>query len=238
VPLGDFLHALVAIDGEHERSYVSAHHLGVWGVPAEAVWAAATEQLAGHATAGLTRTGSGFRLACGDGYTSSRLLLPGWARAFADGVPGVPLFLAPDEDELVIVGADDPALPVLLRWAFSRFRAADRPLCPAPLTADLQPWSDDRAGANLRLLHAVTYAEQVDLLQDVAPEGTRIAGLSLIYEPPSHTARTRASWSEAPITWLPLADEVLREPGGDIVPFASLGLTAIPGVRPPRFREG
>ena len=91
-PLAPFLSELVVVDGEMTRQYVTPRQLEQWGVDAHRVFHAARGNLA--PTEGLGRVGDFFVLAAGDGYDSSRLVLPGWLEAFSELVQGVPVVAA------------------------------------------------------------------------------------------------------------------------------------------------
>lgn len=132
-PVAPFLSELVVWDGAYTRRYVTPQHLEQWGVDGHQAFHAARANLL--PTEGLAREGAFFRLAAGDGYESSRLLLPGWLRAFDDMVEGHPVAACPDARTLLVCGSeDDEALAQLADLSFRGYRDSADPVSPGLYT--------------------------------------------------------------------------------------------------------
>ncbi|TNE89633.1 MAG: hypothetical protein EP330_10725 [Deltaproteobacteria bacterium] len=186
-PVAPFLSELVVWDGDETRRYVTPEHLERWGIDGHRAFHAARANLA--PTEGLTRDGPFFRLDAGDGYESSRLLLPGWLRAFEDLVPGQPLAAAPDARTLLVCGSDDEdAVSQLAEYAFRAYRNAGDPVSPGLYTeheGQLVPWLVHHGSLApvLRRNQLVLAGQQYRLQQHEVTSDTHLADFSVFVGP-------------------------------------------------------
>ncbi|MCB9760333.1 MAG: hypothetical protein H6739_10895 [Alphaproteobacteria bacterium] len=228
-----FLTELVAWDTPRLRRLVQQRHVARWGVPAAQVFAEAAAHL--PETTGLTREGPLWRLSAGDGYESSRLLLPGWLAAFGPGAVAA----VPCSRTLCVADGDDlTALEALLTLAGSGFARGAEPISPALYvtgpTGALRPWApppDHPLAAGQRqaqrALQMKAYAAQDEAL---AEQGIPHAPVTLL-----SPDDPRLSCVLRPGVWLPEVEVVqvdgARVPWSEVQPT----LERVEGVAPARW---
>ncbi len=131
--LGDLMITYVVDEGA-SVAYVNENHLSAWQLDAGALHTRALANLAARATP-LEIVGSGARAlavsASTDGYSATRLLLPGLFAEFQAGLEGDLVIGIPNRDFLIAFGDDDPLLLERLRIQI----ATDATTKPYPLTA-------------------------------------------------------------------------------------------------------
>ena len=226
-PFIQFLNQLVVLDLPDMRLYINQSHLTQWGVDADAVFAAAHENLYPVATDGLHRRADYdlMHLDSGDGYESSRLLLNGWLKAFSDSVEGRPIAIVPSARLLMVGGSESPTqVATLLDIAWQGFRTAGGPLSPMLYTVDdygeIVPWRPDpthelasQIDACGGLLAGYEYSEQRDQLL-AAGLGDSIPTVLLVRNKESGGSYTRCRWVEGEgETLLPQTDRVVMVSG-------------------------
>ena len=212
-PLAPFLSELVVVDGEMTRQYVTPRQLEQWGVDAHRVFHAARGNLA--PTEGLGRVGDFFALAAGDGYDSSRLVLPGWLEAFSGLVQGVPVVAAPDARSLLVCdSADEDAVAALAARAFEGYRQAGDPVSPglyARVDGDLVPYlvSSGPLAALLRRNQLVLAGQQYRLQQQELESEIRLGDFTVYAGPGFAVSMCRVVLGQP--CAVPVVDVVLLE---------------------------
>ena len=204
-----FVHEVLAIDLDEVRLLVGRGHLATWGVDDEAALQNARANLASIAAQGLKpRPEYGlWQLDAGDGYETSRLVLPGFLQAFGAQVGGRPVAIVP-ANRVLLIGSDAPAsLERLLILGDAVFRRADARLCPVPLTVDLDgkvvplalpDGSPHRPAlqAAQALLAAHEYEAQREQLVDLEPE-VPVAAVQLVHDGETGRAFTVSRWERS-----------------------------------------
>lgn len=212
-PAAPFLSELVVWDGPHTRHYITPGHLETWGIDASQAFHVARGNL--PAAQGLTRAGRFFELAAGDGYESSRLLLPGWLEAFSDLVEGEPVAAAPDARRLLVCGSEDlEAVTELAALAFRAYRNAGDPVSPglyARHEGELVPLlhSAGPLAPVLRRNQLVLAGQQYRLQQQEVDAEAHLADFSVFVGP--QFAVSLAQLRQGPRIWLPVVDFVVLE---------------------------
>lgn len=221
-PFAPFLSELVVLDLPDLRVFLNAQHLARWGVSEADAFEAAHSVLADHATSGLTyRQDYGlWHLDSGDGYATSRLLLPGWLAAFEGQVDGRPVAAIPAARVLMVGGEGDARqLEQMLGIAWEGFRTAGGPLSPVLYTVGdgglVVPWrppgSDPHHVATRsaeRLLQAYEYAEQREQMLGGPELDVQIARVYLVRHTTSGVSHTYCRWNRGEPTLLADTDRV------------------------------
>ncbi len=222
-PFAPMITQRVVLDLPDLRLYLNRAHLAAWGVNEDVAFGMAIENLRHGAAQGLGLEPQWglWQLASGDGYDSSRLMLPTWLDAFRDQVQGDPVAIIPAARVLLVGGRDNPGqLAALVDVADRAFRGAGAPLSPMLYTPnkDAIPvplvLPDDhilapRLHGARRLLEAYEYAEQRDDLNDDPETDGIFARVAMHRKPDTGKAWTLAMWQPtSEVTWLPKADRV------------------------------
>jgi hypothetical protein len=264
-PALPFLDELVVVDLPTTRGYVTADLAACWGVPQERIFAAARRNLAGDRRSGAdvpATTGEPKMLRFvddGDAYWVSRLLLDGWLAGLGELVGGRPVAFAPDRDSLLVV-RDGVQLGGIFDIVAAECREAARPVSPMAYTVDdrgaVVPF---QAGPGHPLRHAVARAQrslaggeydaQAESLRErwePAVAGHVAVASYLLAEHGAAPPVSVATWVEDVATLLPVTDQVAlvgrdrRESwliDWDVL-VGTLGLRAVPALRPTRYRVG
>lgn len=222
-PCGPWTEMLLVEDREDRVRFVQQRDLAE--TPRETRWQQAFANLAARAHEPIALRDGVVEVTDWGGFASSLVALQSWRRTVGEAVGTDPVFLAPDVDHLRVVDGNAPDIEHHLAWAFSTFRETARPLSPAPL------FRPERAPRNFALLKAFAYAEQDEVLLEMAPDGVYVAETVLALSGSDATLSTRVEPGYP--CWLPEVDEV-ELPSGR-VPMASLGLRRVEGVEPPRW---
>lgn len=254
-----FLHERLVVDRPDLRRFVTRADLAAWDVRPEAAYGVAHENLP---ATGLRMGDNGlWELASGDGYESSRLLLPGWLAAFRGRVPGRPVAVVPHARGLFVGGdADHDLVRELLTIGPRAWRDEGDPISPVPYTIDdrgaIVPWAPGpqvppllRASVHAasRALASREYARQAEVLDDfdevpatayevaLAPAGAD--DVRLAYGFCRWTRGQDARLPEVDVVVLAAAGHgaVLAVPWEAFVRFAGAHLVAEP-LSPPRWR--
>ena len=254
-PALPYLDELVVVDQPTSMGYVAE---GMWGVPAEQIFATARANLAAAprpvSTPDPTPTVLRF-FDSGDSYFVSRLLIEGWLASLADQVGGVPVAFVPDPTSLIVVADDPNVLDPLFEVTAEEYTQAPRALSPMGYTVDgsgrLVPYAvpADHPLAGVvaraeRTLATVEYETQRSVLQeDEAATEYVVAGCALSRRSDG-TAYTVATWSGELPALLPVVDYVevgaVAEEAGLLVPWQALAdedlLSEAVEYRPTRYR--
>jgi hypothetical protein len=203
--VGDFLCERLVYDCEGTRLYISAAHLDAWGVSEDQCFSTGYDVL--DPSCGLFQVGEGaWELRSGDGYESSRALIPGWLRAFEKQFQGVPLVLIPHARRVMVVDSSiDATLARCLAICQREFETQGNPLSPRPYCGDsagrLEPWRPDSdhpsyqaVSASERRLSQYEYNNQRYILSDEV-HGL-LAEVELLRMPNSGVLRTICWWRE------------------------------------------
>ncbi|NCG20449.1 MAG: hypothetical protein GWP91_15680 [Rhodobacterales bacterium] len=229
-PFAPLLAQRLVLDLPDLRLYLNRGHLAAWGINEDVAFGMAIENLRYGAAQGLGLEPQWglWQLASGDGYDSSRLLLPTWLDAFRDQVDGDPIAIVPAARILLVGGSENHGqLAALVDVADRAFRGAGAPLSPMLYTTDkdanpvpfLLPKDHilaDRVNGARRLLEAYEYAEQRDDISEDPEVAGVFARISMHRKPDTGRAWTVATWTQTDdLTWLPQADNVQFGEGDD-----------------------
>ncbi len=226
-PAWAFLNELVVVDQPEAMAYVVGRQVESWGVPAEAVFAAARANLAEPARRLLSRPWPGDRTVLtlvddGDAYFASLLLAPGWLAEVAERLGGPVLAFVPDHHHLLLCPLPDGDLEPLYGMVERHFTEAVRALSPVGYvaTADgrVQPYrppaghphhaATRRAAA---VLAATEYTTQTEWLADQYAQAgldLHVGALLAVAPADGGPAQTIATWTDGVETLLPEADTV------------------------------
>lgn len=240
-PFGTFFHALVAVDLDDRRVFVTPRHLDRWGVTAEAAFGAAFAAL--DPTAGLHLRHDGlWALAAGDGYEAARLLLPGWLDAFAPRVVGAPIAVAGHARQLLVCGAGDPRkVEALLEAAVRGFVREGEPIAPVPFCvrdgrlATWTPDADDPHAAVVRLNHHALARREYDAQGERLAEDGVAAAPYRVGASPDGRSFSFVRWFRDDPAWLPETDHVVVQDGDRVLvvaPFPDVLASCGDALRP------
>jgi len=128
LPLCGDLYVVVWLDHGSRRQLITGRHELLWAASLEAIFEAATENLATHRTV-LEREGPLMRVIGRDGYGSARVLLHSVRDRVQQELGGPAVWALPARDELwAAPAADADAVTNLRTLAAERFSRAHRPL--------------------------------------------------------------------------------------------------------------
>lgn len=253
-PFAPLLRTLLALDLEYVRLYVTERHLDQWGVDENTAFNTALDAL--EPGAGLRVSDDGlWELAAGDGYDSSRLVLPGWLATFRPRMRGAPVAVAPHARRLVVADSADPQqILSLLALGARAWQHDGDPISPAPYSLDragrVVPWEPPdtvpepiRASvrASVRAFAGREYGRQRAILAD-RPLAPHEVGLGPASSDGIRLAYTFTRWVRGSDAWLAEADfVVLVDPDAGpllAVPWTAVAdhLDRVPDVEPTRFR--
>ncbi|MCB9744145.1 MAG: hypothetical protein H6741_16230 [Alphaproteobacteria bacterium] len=243
IAVAPFLDALVVWDSPQQRRYLQRRHLARWGVSAAQALGRALSHL--PESEGLTRRPDGlWSFEPGDGYETSRPLLPGWLGSFEGEVPGRPLLAMPHARCVLVGGSEELSQVAALHDAATRgFHTEGEPLSPVLYTlgerGGISVWRPGQAhplGERLslaeRALAMYAYRRQDEELEERGEPFARCQVLSNI------DPRLACVWTEGTTPLLPEVEwVVLRSASGQRrVPFGELALDPVEGWRPARWR--
>jgi hypothetical protein len=239
-PALPYLAEYVVVDQPDTMTYVAGDQLTVWGVDADAVFAAARANLSGAVLQGVATEPVVVQFVDdGNSYWTSHLLLPGWLARLADQVGGVPVAFAPERGTLIVAADGSAHLGAVFGRCEQAFETSPRALTPMAYVSDEQGRTVPYAAPSGHPLHGcVQRAEAVLAVAEYSRQarvlGDDAAPLQVIGSERDGW-RTRAVWVRDAPTWLPLADEVRM--GERIVPWAELRgvLAPVPELNPPRW---
>jgi hypothetical protein len=264
-PALPFLNELVVVDQPEAMAYVVAHQLETWGVPAEAIFAAARENLAEPARRTLDGPWPGERSLItmvddGDAYFTSLLLAPGWLAGVAEQLGGPVLAFVPDNHHLLLCPLPDGSVDPLYAMVENHFTEAVRALSPVGYVAAAdgrvvayQPPAGHPHHAATRRAAAVLAATEYTTQTEWLAEQYAEAGLDLHVGPliavapaGGGPAQTIATWTDGVETLLPAADTIaFVTPAAGVVfraPWPVVadhtGLRPEPLLSPVRYRVG
>ena len=203
-PVGDFLEHRLVFNGPSQMTYLNASHLERWGVGAQQCFEVAADIL--DPTFGLSVLAPGvWRLDTGDGYESSRPLIPGWLRAFQPHCEGEPVVFIP-HIRCVLVADSASTDSLLAAWSLTArgFETEANPVSPRAYVeappGGLRPWipleHHPLAGSLLdayRRLNAYEYNNQRYVLNS---ETHALAKVSAVWLPGRRRLQTVCWWSE------------------------------------------
>lgn len=225
-PFLPFLIEAIVVDLPGRMQYVMKSHLERWNVDADAVFEAATENLAAQPTpvGPWVPDAPIWTVVSEDSLESSRLLLPGWLSLFMGRVEGRPIACIPHRDLMLVAGDADPAIVRrMAETAEAEFRAASRAISPALYTVTddgaLVPYfRDDELAVPVayghQLLAAWEYAEQQTRLRAAYERDdvdVFVATASVLKR--DETVFSYCSWAENVVSLLPETDFIVI--GGD-----------------------
>ncbi|MBN1173141.1 MAG: hypothetical protein JXA67_13290 [Micromonosporaceae bacterium] len=221
-PALPYLDELVVVDQPTSMGYVAE---GMWGVPAEQVFAVARANLArvvppGPAADATFGSAALTFFDAGDSYVVSRLLLSAWLGDLAGEIGGRPVAFVPHPTLMVVVRDEEAVLGGMFEAMLEEYVQAARPLSPMGYTLDdsacLVPYPAGGGGRRLRAavrraersLAAVEYETQRSVLtDDEALRGCTVASCMMVRRG-GETAFTIASWGGGAPTLLPAADYI------------------------------
>lgn len=160
--IAGFLHELLVTDDGRLRRFVQVDQLDAWKIGADGARRVAYDEL--PAADGLRMRDDGiWQLASGDGYESSRLLLPGFLHAFGGKVDGEPVAVVPHARLLLVAGSENaPQIARMLQESVLAWRTEGDPVSPVPYVCrdgDIVPWTPDADDPVTRgSVHAVRVA--------------------------------------------------------------------------------
>lgn len=180
-PIAPFLDALVAIDHDDTRTFVTNTQLETWGVEPEFLMRQGLANLAPAEGLRQSREHEGlWMLRPSDGYASSRVLMPGWLDAFKDKCIGDPVTALPVAGVVLIADSGrEEAMANLVHQAWELYSTEGDPLSPVPYQRHqgfgLKPWTpqddhplDSDLTKAFLYLAGNEYAHQQSLLQEWA----------------------------------------------------------------------
>jgi hypothetical protein len=136
-PALPFLAEYVVVDQPDTMTYVSADQLTDWEVTADAVFAAARENLSGAVLQGVATEPTVVQFVDdGDAYWTSHLLVDGWLARLGDQVGGVPVAFAPERGSLIITADGSAHLTGLFARVESAYAASPRAISPMAYASD------------------------------------------------------------------------------------------------------
>jgi hypothetical protein len=263
-PFVPFLIECAAIDSETSFRMVGPSEAAAWGVPVDAVFAAARENAArcfGPDDVELYDEDAPyplFHVGKNDTYESSRLLLPGWLASFAGRVHGRPVAAVPERSTLLVGGdGDERCLRRLAEAAQAEYGASPRSISPALYTVDgagrvvpLVLPADHPQAHQVALGHVTLavaeYQAQTERLQAAVGEDVFVAAYKGI-DPKQGAPFGYTTWAQDVATLLPRADvvflgvgaehdETLRVSWDALLELAGDCLQPVPDLDPPRWR--
>lgn len=254
-PAVPYLAEMVVVDQPTSMVYVGGPQLAEWGVDAEAVFAAARENLVARVPRPPTERADGPVMLRfvedGDAYWSSCLLLDGWLDGLAERVGGPPVAFVPDRETLLVVADEPMVIEKLFDMVESDYLAAPRAVSPVPYVSDANgrtvPYD---APPGHPLHHGVRRAERVLAAQEYAQQravlagrhgGAELAELTLASRPDGSTY-TSTTWTAGGPGLLPAADfvgfdtldEFFFVPWPEVVEHVPM--SPVEGLEPARYR--
>lgn len=200
-----FLHAVLATDEGHHYSFVTRQDLARWDLDTALAFATAMANLPPNEGLRPGPLSGSWELHCADGNTASRLLLPGWLRAFSGVTAGQPVAVVPHPRRLVVgrmAQVDD-----LIALATHEYETEGTPISPAPYTVtpggDLAPFVGRPAAVLAHKRLACDQYERQRAIMEGLFEGAAPAPAWLL---PGGATWTR--WAEGELPLLPLVDRV------------------------------
>ncbi|TAJ69081.1 MAG: hypothetical protein EPO51_23880 [Phenylobacterium sp.] len=132
-PFAGSLATLLAVDLPHTISVMGVQTIKAWDRSLDELLARAMENLIAISPVRFRQTDAGYHISdYGDGYDSSRLLMPELFLALQ--LKGPPVAVAVTRDMVVVAGRDDPpALQAMAAHVVQAFNEATRPLSWLPL---------------------------------------------------------------------------------------------------------
>ncbi|NNH70530.1 hypothetical protein HLB23_11760 [Nocardia uniformis] len=135
-PAFPFIHEAVVVDLPRTRAYVTEDMARGWGVEADAVFAAARDNLAAIARPGSPDNLEILRFVDdGDAYFGSWLLVPGWLASYAGGA-NRPVAFIPDDQTLLVVPDEPELLEQVFGMVEEQYRESARQISPQGYTVD------------------------------------------------------------------------------------------------------
>jgi hypothetical protein len=260
--IAEHLAGSIAYDLPDGIVHVDSEQLERWGVPIEAAWQRAMENLAQreHRFAGLRPTPGVYALSGDDGYQSSRLLFPSLFGQLAFN--GRPVAMVPRACSLLVTGDnDEDGLRIMLERAEQELRRSTpiggfayrlshegilHPWLPAP-THKLYKQFKKLADATMGLIYTHQQQLLTQLQEKYKPADDRlfVASVFKFREESPWGAVTSCSWAKHVPSLLPKTDTIslmrdLEEPPV-LVPWnvvqKTVGELMVPqGIYPERYR--
>lgn len=216
--LGGPLAILLAVDLPHSIALIPRDKLEEWGRPFEELLTRAVDNLVALSAVRFEEAPGGFHISgYGDGYDSSRLLLPELFHALQ--LKGDPVAVAVTRDSVVVAGSDDiPALTAMANYVVEAFRDATRPMSYQPLRLRGDRWEPLTA----ELTSQVYGLGELAVRQAIWDYGLQTPRLERLFQqqaidvfiPPLQVvgaegeAFTWTSWTESATDFLPKSDGV------------------------------
>ena len=256
----------LVLDHEHTMAFVLQFDAKRWGQPDHELYQVAYANMEEEAASGIelfdAEPSPIWHVATGDGYESSRLLLPGFLASFVERVEGRPIAIVPHRSTLFIAGDANPRTVVrLCETARREYAASPRSVSSAVYAVDhrgaLVPYvrtADDEATERVRDAHLEfvggEYSAQKQLLDKHYAKNEIdifVASFSAV-KTKSRGWRSYCTWAYGVLGLLPKTDCVAialdgRDkaqsafvPWDEVVRIAGDQLLPEPGVFPPRWR--